>query len=147
MKILITIIILIIFNFSFSQSLYIGTGYFYEHYRQVGNKSNYHANNEMYYWAFLGGSIGYNFNRNGKWIKQLNVFANFYPVMQGDDLREYPNESFYIISQDLIAPEIGIISYWTAFKKKKHQFDLGTGLSSRFVILPSNRFSFWIQLT
>lgn len=136
MKYLIVFVLINVFQFSIAQSLYLGTGYFYEHYRQVGTKSNYHANNEVYYWAFLGGSIGYNFELKGKWVKQMNIFANFYPLMEGDDLRKYPSESFYHISQDLIAPEIGFISYLSAYKKKKHQIDLGVGLSGRFVFLP-----------
>lgn len=127
---------LLLINLGHTQSLYLGTGYFYEHYRQVGNKSKYHAERENYYWAFLGGSIAYNFERKGKWVKNLSIFGNFYPLMAGDDLRKYPNESLYYISQDLIAPEIGLITYLSALKKKKHQIDLGIGLSSRFVFFP-----------
>jgi hypothetical protein len=134
--ILLLLISMFLCNSTHAQSLSVGSGYFFEHYRSTGEKSKYQSQRTSYYWAFLGGSLAFNFSSNYKWFKSLSVYSNFYPLMYGSDLTNYPENNFFVISQDVIAPEIGFLSYYQALNKPKHKIDLGTGISLRFVISP-----------
>jgi hypothetical protein len=118
----------------YCQSLSLGSGYFFDIYRPIGERSVYHKNVTRYFWAFLGGSASYNFGLSNKWFNDMSVFANCYPLMTGNDLRNYPENNFFHIGQEPIAPEIGIISHYSPINKKKHKLSLGTGLASRFVL-------------
>lgn len=136
MKYLFLFTIFGILNTLNAQSLYLGTGYFFDHYRPVSEKSIYHSKSASFFWAFLGGTAAYNFDVNYNLVKELSIYGNFYPLMFGSDLRKYPDSPIFSISQDYIAPELGIISYFSPVSKTKHKVDLGLGVAFRFVVSP-----------
>jgi hypothetical protein len=121
-----------------AQSLSLGSGYFNEYYRPIGDLSQYHSNKTSYFWLFLGGSVSLNLPLNSKWFKSFSIYSNLYPLMYGSDLTGYPSpeNSIYVISQDLITPELGVLSYYELLNKSKHKIDIGVGISTRFVISP-----------